>query len=47
METISKTSNILLDAKIIFFNRILNTYIVTASNKPLFGATNISVAAIA
>ena len=41
MGIVSKTSKILVDAKIIFFNRILNTRIVTASNRSLFGAINL------
>ena len=32
MEIVSKIFNVLVDAKIIFFNRILNMRIVTASN---------------
>ena len=36
-----KSSNIPANAKVIFFNRIWNTFIVTASNRPLFGAMNL------
>ena len=35
-----KSSNVLVDTKIIFFNRILHMFIVAASNRSLFGAIN-------
>ena len=41
METVSKIFYVLLDAKIIFFNRIFNMFIVAVFNRSIFEVINL------